>query len=411
METTNKNENIMPELASFESAKTNEAVMKDVDMNVSLEGNWIDLSKDYPESRYLLRYRGVEFCALGGIQAITGHQKNGKTFLMCQLMAALLNSSSARVKSMLPGLELNPEVVDEVGDPTVLYIDTEQEIENTVKVARRVLWLCGWETKQNHPRFRVLWLRSDSSTSERWSKVKKAINEMNPTAIFLDGIRDVINDFNDLEQSSNLINQCMSISTSRNCCFWSVLHKNPGGEKMRGHLGTELANKVSDTFNIEKKKNADGIVFEVSQSDARGKDVENWTFCITDACGKLGIPSIVSANPIAARQVNGKTAFENRDFQNMTPKEWVDICLKLDEIFAKKSVYKTSDLIEEIKEKFKMGKIASYRLIQALDSNSIGAVFIRKSDGARRSIVISKNEDGFEYVKNLVSEGKGDLPF
>ena len=95
----------------------------------------------------------------------------------------------------------------------------------------------------------------------------------------------------------------------------------------------------------------------------------------------------------------------------MTPKEWVDICLKLDEIFAKKSVYKTSDLIEEIKEKFKMGKIASYRLIQALDSNSIGAVFIRKSDGARRSIVISKNEDGFEYVKNLVSEGKGDLPF
>ena len=121
---------------------------------------------------------------------------------------------------------------------------------------------------------------------------------------------------------------------------------------MRGHLGTELANKVSDTFNIEKKKNADGIVFEVSQSDARGKDVENWTFCITDACGKLGIPSIVSANPIAARQVNGKTAFENRDFQNMTPREWVDVCLKLDEIFANKSVYKTSDLIEEIKEKF-----------------------------------------------------------
>ena len=48
METTNKNENIMPELASFESAKTNEAVMKDVDLNVSLEGNWLDLTKDYP---------------------------------------------------------------------------------------------------------------------------------------------------------------------------------------------------------------------------------------------------------------------------------------------------------------------------------------------------------------------------
>ena len=132
METTNKNENIMPELASFESAKTNEAVMKDVDLNVSLEGNWLDLTKDYPETRYLLRYRGVEFCAIGGIQAITGHQKNGKTFLMCQFMAALLNSNSARMKSMLPGLELNPDVAEEIGEPTVLYIDTEQEIENTV---------------------------------------------------------------------------------------------------------------------------------------------------------------------------------------------------------------------------------------------------------------------------------------
>ena len=411
METTNKNENIMPELASFESAKTNEAVMKDVDMNVSLEGNWLDLTKDYPETRYLLRYRGVEFCAIGGIQAITGHQKNGKTFLMCQFMAALLNSNSARMKSMLPGLELNPDVAEEIGEPTVLYIDTEQEIENTVKVARRVLWLCGWEAKQNNPRFRVLWLRSDSSARERWSKVKKAINEMNPTAIFLDGIRDVINDFNDLEQSSNLINQCMSISTSRNCCFWSVLHKNPGSEKMRGHLGTELSNKVSDTFNIEKKRNADGVVFEVSQEDARGKDVEKWTFCITDACGKLGIPSIVSTSMVVPKQVNNKTAFENRDFQNMTPKEWVDVCLKLDEIFAKKSMYKTSDFSDEIKEKFKIGKIDSNRLIQALDNNSVGAVFIRKSDGERRSIIISKNDYGFEYVKSLVSEGKGDLPF
>lgn len=411
METTNKNENIMPELASFESAKTNEAVMKDVDLNVSLEGNWLDLTKDYPETRYLLRYRGVEFCAIGGIQAITGHQKNGKTFLMCQFMAALLNSNSARMKSMLPGLELNPDVAEEIGEPTVLYIDTEQEIENTVKVARRVLWLCGWESKQNNPRFRVLWLRSDSSARERWQKVKKAINEMNPTAIFLDGIRDVINDFNDLEQSSNLINQCMSISTSRNCCFWSVLHKNPGSEKMRGHLGTELSNKVSDTFNIEKKRNADGVVFEVSQEDARGKDVDKWTFCITDACGKLGIPSIVSTSMVAPKQVNKKTAFENRDFQNLTPKEWVDVCLKLDEIFAKKSMYKTSDFSDEIKEKFKMGKIDSNRLIQALDNNSVGAVFIRKSDGERRSIIISKNDYGFEYVKSLVSEGKGDLPF
>ena len=39
----------------------------------------LDAREDYPEPYYMLEYNGVPFSTLGGIQAITGQKKNGKT--------------------------------------------------------------------------------------------------------------------------------------------------------------------------------------------------------------------------------------------------------------------------------------------------------------------------------------------
>lgn len=261
-----------------------------------LSGNWLDMSVDYPAPRFLLQYNGVGFSPLGGIQAISGQKKNGKTFVLCQLMAAVLNSDSERMRAHLPGLKINDDTNSKLAhDPVVLYCDTEQEIENTARAARRVHYLCGWPMNEANPRFRVLWLRSEESIEDRWGKIKQAIHEVRPTAIFLDGIRDVIADFNDPGQSAALITECMSIATKGDCCMWCVLHENPGSDKMRGHLGTELGNKVTDTFVSTKKKSAEGVTFTVKQQDARSKDVDDWTFEITDDAGGLGIPRIKDA--------------------------------------------------------------------------------------------------------------------
>lgn len=265
---------------------------------VDLSGNWLDMSVDYPSPRYLLEYKGVGFSPLGGIQAITGQKKNGKTFTITQLMAAIIGTGKERVEAKLPGLRACEETLEEIGTPPiVLYIDTEMEIENTMQVARRVHWLTGADQHKPHPQFKPLWLRAEESPQARWLKVRAAINEIRPTAIFLDGIRDVVQDFNDNAESAMMISQCMRIATNYDCCLWCVLHANPTtdakNEKMRGHLGTELGNKASDTFSTVKTKHKDGTVtFEVFQRDARGKDVENWTFEVTDDAGDLGIPRI-----------------------------------------------------------------------------------------------------------------------
>ena len=282
-----------------------------------LAPNWLDYTLSYPEPRFLLEYGGVPFAPLGGIQAITGHQKNGKTFLMCQLMAAILAGNSERMRANLPTLQLHGSTKESLeAEPTVLYVDTEMEKLNTVKVVRRVQWLCGWNYNQHNPRLKALWLRAEESNAVRWGKTKQAIIETRPTAIFIDGIRDIIGDFNDNKESADLVSECMKMATNMNCCIFNVLHENPGSEKMRGHLGTELSNKVTDTFVSIKEKKDNVVTFTVKQIDARGKDVPDWKYEITEDAGALGVPRII--NPEQAVTITNPES-------GMTDQEWAEI--------------------------------------------------------------------------------------
>lgn len=279
-----------------------------------LDHYWLDPAEDYPEPHFLFEYNGVGFSPLGGIQALSGQKKNGKTFVLSQLMAAALGGESARIRQYLPGLNARASTVDFIGHPpVVLYCDTEMEKLNTAKVLRRVHWLCDWDMRVRHDRFNALWLREvpktekQSSNKERWRLIKMAIEAKEPDVVFIDGMRDLINDFNDLAESADIITEMMSLASQRNMCIWNVLHMNPrpGNDdesKMRGHAGTELGNKVSDTLiSIKHKDPTTGkVTFTVKQQDARDKDLQDWKFEVTEAAGNLGIPRIIGAEDFAA---------------------------------------------------------------------------------------------------------------
>lgn len=267
----------------------------------------LDAREDYPEPYYMLEFNGVPFSTLGGIQAITGQKKNGKTFVLAQLMAAVLEPDSQRVQENLPGLTVPQRTLEYLGHlPRVLYVDTEMEKLNSAKVLRRVHWLIGHDMNQPHDRFYVLWMRTIEATDtepafkKRRRLIRLAIEMLSPDIVFIDGVRDIIGDFNDNAQSSELVQELMALAEKRGICIWNVLHMNPrpGNDdesKMRGHLGTELGNKVTDTIASVKQKTASGVTFTVKQLDARGKDMEDWKFEVTDQAGSLGIPKIIAS--------------------------------------------------------------------------------------------------------------------
>lgn len=291
------NETQLPDIPTAEQERREE-----------LRKYWLDPSVDYPDPYYLFEFNGIRFSPLGGIQALSGQKKNGKTFVLTQLMSVALGSGTPRIEQYLPGLRTCQTAVDYLGHPPkVLYCDTEMERLNTAKVMRRVHWLCGWDMKQANDRFFVQWLRevpkseTQSSNRERWRLIRNAIEEVSPDIVFIDGIRDLINDFNDNAESSDIVMEMMALASQRNLCIWNVLHMNPrpandDESKMRGHLGTELGNKVTDTLtSVKKKDNFTGKVkFTVKQLDARDKDMPDWEFEVTDAAGSLGIPRIIS---------------------------------------------------------------------------------------------------------------------
>ena len=310
MNETSKN---LPDMLTGEELEEQERQAREAEVRQYL----LDATQNYPEPFYMLEYKGVPFSTLGGIQALSGQKKNGKTFVLAQLMAAILSNGSQRTQAFLKGLQVPERTLQYLRDkyknpkylPSVLYVDTEMEKLNSAKVLRRVHWLCDWQMDVPNERFHVLWLRgvTDAKDSEgkiaerayakRYRLIRMAIEMLHPDAVFIDGIRDIIGDFNDNKESAQLVGELMALAETRGICIWNTLHMNPrpGNDdesKMRGHLGTELGNKITDTLVSIKSKTADGVTFTVKQNDARGKDMEDWKFEVTEAAGALGVPRI-----------------------------------------------------------------------------------------------------------------------
>ena len=273
----------------------------------------LDPRENYPEPYHILEFNEVGFGKIGGFGAISGQRKNGKTFLIAQLMAAILGcDGNERTKQYLPGLVVPDRTLEFLGHPPrVLYVDTEMEKLSSAKVLRRVHWLCGQDTSQPFPgdRFSVLWLKNMPSDDglavhrKRYDMIRLALDAIQPDVVFVDGLRDLLSSINDEESITKILNDFGSLAEERNLNIWMALHQNPSRKndddeaKMRGWAGTEFGNKVSDTLVSIKSKTANGVTFTVKQQDARDKDMDDWKFEITEDAGALGVPRIITNGP------------------------------------------------------------------------------------------------------------------
>ena len=270
----------------------------------------LDPRENYPEPYTMLEFNGVPFAKVGGLAAISGQKKNGKSFVLTQLMAAILNDGNDRTNQYLPGLKVPERTIEYLGHkPKVLYVDTEMEKLSSAKVLRRVHWLCNVDMSQPFPddRFAVLWLKSMPKDDmakpykRRYELIRMAIDAIQPDVVFIDGLRDLLASINDEESGTTILDELGTLAEERRMNIWLALHQNPGKAadsdeaKMRGWIGTELGNKVSDTLISIKSKTANGVTFTVKQQDARDKDMDDWKFEITDDAGNLGVPRIITS--------------------------------------------------------------------------------------------------------------------
>lgn len=289
--------------------------------DIDISGDLLDFAEPYRPPRYTMERDGVPFADVGELHIISGKPGHGKTGLMSQLMATVLCGQHGNtVRRSVPHLVRldDGSQAEQMVDVRVLYIDTEQGKDDTIAIKNRVCSMAGIDYTKPTQQFTILRLRDTEEAKDRWRKILKAIHTVRPTDIFLDGMLDIVKDYNDQTECQPIVRRCMMTATEYDASLWAVLHENPMVDKLVGTLGSITQRKVSEIFTVIKVKQADlkpneqrpdlpDIYFKVKQVKARGRDVGDWLFEYVTNAGGWGQPVEI--------QDNGAKVVDNKEMQ------------------------------------------------------------------------------------------------
>lgn len=226
----------------------------------------VSANDEFPPEVCLLEIDGVPFFAKGDIHAIKAKQKQGKTNAISIMVAAILCGKWGRLKGLLENAK-------------VLVIDTEQKDADAQLVYNRTLALAGLPKEDIYDHFQTFALRA-LDTKDKLEAVKALIADFKPDIVFIDGVVDMMGNFNEVDDSKQIIEELMRMSTKEvsgiDPAIVCVLHTNKADldHNMRGHAGTMLAQKSGNVFEVSKKEG----VISVSCTDSRHQEVPTWSF-------------------------------------------------------------------------------------------------------------------------------------
>ncbi len=204
--------------------------------------SYLDLSEPDEKPKFMFSIGEKSTIPVGELIAVTGQAKVGKSQFIYYLIGIMLAGElRGSVKALHPCKK-------------ILLFDTEQSEYSVKRCCRQALRFAGLQTDRSDPRFWPFSMRK-LSIEERIAAISEAIKQEHPDIVFIDGIRDLLKDFNNIEESHKVIQVLLELIEETGCTIVTVLHQNKGeNTNMRGHLGTELMNKLFDCFEVEKKE-------------------------------------------------------------------------------------------------------------------------------------------------------------
>ena len=264
-----------------------------------LEKCFIDRDTHLIEQKHLMEIHGVKCFPRGDLIAISGKEKCGKTTACRILSTILLRGEYEGFRSLDSNIR-------------ILWIDTEQARVSTRTVSRAIDMMCGFLPTSDQIRY--LNLREWGDKASMRLVLQVMFDNFCPDFVILDGIRDFIDDFNDVRESAEIVLEVMRLSSGVSaeeakekklrermpCCIACILHQNKPKDdnNMRGHLGTELANKAGEVW--ESTRDDDGL-FKFTQTRSRTRPLEE-AICFkirsqnyidqTGRVEEIGIPEI-----------------------------------------------------------------------------------------------------------------------
>lgn len=210
---------------------------------------------------------GVGFFTKGNIHAIKGEAKAGKTTVSKVIISALMKGEMFHLQS-------------EIKEAKVVFIDSEQSDKDVLRIISDVKLMTGLKSKYIDKHLHLFALRKLDCT-QLLGEIETNIKYLRPDLVLIDGIVDFVNSFNDEKESKDLIRKLMRMSSEYNCSIVNILHTNPGDAngKMRGHLGTMLAQKASTVLDCN---NNNGGIITVTSAETRHTAIPSWSISFGD---------------------------------------------------------------------------------------------------------------------------------
>lgn len=239
----------------------------------------LDLSQDIPDPEPVIFQGDTVMLTKGNFSAVIGAAKSRKTFFVTAVAGAYL----------CPDEYLNLHAPKDAG--SVLYVDTEMATGHVARVAKRIHRIAGLPTNQNSSKLNVLCLR-EYSPQQRKVIFELAIEYYNPMFVILDGIADLVDDVNDPKASSEVVTLLMKLTKEKDIHIMTVVHTNPGGDKPRGHLGSDVLRKAEGIYIV--KNNGDTSTVSIERCrDVAANDFEFFV----DTTGLPQLTNLNQTNP------------------------------------------------------------------------------------------------------------------
>lgn len=180
------------------------------------------------------------------ISCVTAQAKVGKTFLVKLIISTCLkkNTFQNRLNSEMPN-----------GKDKILYIDTEQSKYHVQLGLKQIRDIVGNEFNKVSNKIDVYQFDA-VGTDTRYEYVRELIYTKQYSLVVIDGISDLSVDTNDLKLADKLVTDLRIWATENNLHILNVIHLNPGdlSHKMKGHLGTKLADKSETVLGVSIDK-------------------------------------------------------------------------------------------------------------------------------------------------------------
>lgn len=184
----------------------------------------------------------IPFGTYGNFSCIVGASKSKKTFLKSLIMASYIGGNASNYASSIRSHRDR--------DLFVIDIDTEQSSWHAQNVFKRVARLVG---NEDYTMYRPFALRP-YEPKQRLEFIEWLIYESdmkdNIGLVGIDGLADLVDDFNDLKESQKAIQKIMKWTDDKQFHLTTILHSNYGSAKAVGHIGSSVLKKAETVCSV-----------------------------------------------------------------------------------------------------------------------------------------------------------------